>query len=225
MGRGWASSLTFLFVLVLSAGARASPVDTPLEDTWSVPWRGPTQSLADTPEPPEPPAALFGDRGQFMVTAASSAGVTWETFSGSEARVFSVGLSPGLDYFLWKNVSVGVSLGASYGDNKGYGADGSLVETTTTNLSGGPRVGLNVPLSRAVSFYPRLTVGLEWVRTQQSLVSGTSISVAGSPLGYPTTTRFGPSFDLYLPLLFHLVPHFFVGGGPFLFHDGSCRTR
>lgn len=107
MGRRSASSRALLFVLVLPAGARASPADVPVQDTWSPPWQGRVQALADTPEPPEPPASPFGERGQFVVTAASSVGFTWETFSGSEARVFSVGLSPGLDYFFWKNVALG----------------------------------------------------------------------------------------------------------------------
>jgi len=154
-----------------------------------------------------------------MITGASDIGLSWATFSGSQAKQFAATFSPGVDYFFWRNVSVGIDLDASYGDNYGYGADGSVVETRTEGLSGGPRFGLNVPISRLVSFFPRLTVGLEWSTTQQSLPSGGTISVAGSPLGYSTTSRFGPWFSVYLGLLFHVAPHFFVGVGPSLSHD------
>ena len=57
------------------------------------------------------------------------------------------------------------------------------------------------------------------MRSQEQLVSGQTLSVAASPLGYPTTTRSGPWVALYLPLLVHPVAHFFVGAGPSVFHE------
>jgi len=83
--------------------------------------------------------------------------------------------------------------------------------------------------------FPRVTLGFEWARTEESVVSGQSLSVAGNPVGYPTTTRSGPYAILYVPVLVHPAPHFFIGGGPSLFRDfgsvqggpdiGGQRTR
>jgi opacity protein-like surface antigen len=168
------------------------------------------------PVPAGAPTAPFGAPGQFVITGASSAGVSWETYDGSEARYFTASLSPGLDYFVLRNFAIGVNLNAAYGDSRGYGADGSLVDTRTTTLSVGPRAALNIPLADSFSIYPRLTLSVEWVRTEEQAVSGATLSTAGSPVGYPSTTQIGPIIDLYVPLLFQVCPHFFIGGGPYL---------
>ncbi len=49
-------------------------------------------------------------------------------------------------------------------------------------------MGYNLALGARFSLYPRLTVGFEWVHQEESLVSGMSLSTAGAPLGYPSTT-------------------------------------
>ena len=177
------------------------------------------QQASTEPEPPnwEPPAPRFGAPGEVVVTAASTAGVSWLQYDNSNATSLSGGFSPGIDVFVARNVSVGADLDLWFSDNKGYGADGSLVETTTRTLTGGPRVGLAIPLGDSFTLYPRLTLGHESVHLEVKLVSGTSTSTTASPLGYPSTTYSGPWLNLYLPLLFHPRPHFFVGAGPFGF--------
>lgn len=165
-----------------------------------------------------PPAAPFGSPGQFVFTGGSDIGISSISWGASQASRFAAAFSPGLDYFFARNIALGVDVDLSYADGKGYGSDGSLVETKTSTISAGPRIGINVPLGRVISWYPRLTVGLDWTTRDQLLVSGSSLSVA-NPYGSPSTTQFGPWIDLYLPLLFHPTSHFFVGIGPGIYHD------
>jgi hypothetical protein len=171
------------------------------------------------PRPPDPPAPPFGARGEWVVGGDSSIGLSWTTYDASDARFFSAAFVPGLDWFVAQNVSVGVGLGGSYSFSEGYGADGSLVATYKTTLSVAPRFGYNLPLGASFSLYPRAIVGFEWVHTDESLVQGASLSTTGSPLGYPSTTQLGPWLAVYVPLVWHLASHAFVGLGPTLSHD------
>src|ERR1700690_2144145 len=165
-------------------------------------------------------AAPFGGRGQFVITGASTMGISFVAYSASQASSFGAVFSPGLDYFISRNISVGVDVDVSYGDAKGYGADGSLIETTTTTVAAGPRVAFTLPFGRSpFSLYPRLTLGFEWTQRDEQLVSGASLSVAGSALGYPSSTQVGPTINLFIPLLFHPTGHFFMGFGPSVFHE------
>src|SRR5208282_2385922 len=129
----------------------------------------------------------------------------------------------GLDYFFVRNLSIGFDVAAGYSDDKGYGADGSLDETKTTSISGGVRLGVNVPLGDLFSFYPRVTLGLEQTRQAESVVSGGTDSVATS-VGSPATTKTGPWVNAFAPLLFHATPHFFLGVGPRVEHFFADAT-
>ncbi len=174
-------------------------------------------SLAQTG--PDPSVARFGSPGQFVVTGDSDVGVSSSSYSASQATALAATFSPALQYFIVRDVSVGLDVGLSYSDEKGYGADGSLVETKTTSIYAGPRIGVNVPLSRVVSFYPNFALGFQWRERDEQLVSGMSLSISGSAVGYPSSSQLGPYVDLYLPLLFHPTSHFFMGIGPTLYHD------
>ena len=167
----------------------------------------------------EPPAAPFGTRGEWVVSGSTSLGGSWQKFDASSARFESAVFSPGLDWFVARDVSVGVGGTVSWSDNEGYGADGSLVDSKYTAVRVGPRVGYALHLGRRVTLWPTGTLGLEWYRESQSLVSGSSLSTGGSPLGYPTTREFGPWVGVDLPLLYHPMPHFFFGVDVDVFHD------
>ena len=169
--------------------------------------------------PAAAPAPAFGRRGQVAVYGGANISASSSSFDGSSATRTSYVFSPGLDYFVSENIAIGLSIDAGYADGKGYGADGSLVDTRTTTLSAGPRLGLNVPIGGPLSWFPEVTLGFEWTRQSEQLVSGTSLSVAASQLGYPSTTQFGPFVDIYLPFLLHPTDHFFIGFGPEFFHD------
>ncbi len=169
----------------------------------------------------EPPSARFAARGEVLISGGTSLGLSGTTFDSSDASRFSAFFSLGLDYFFLNNLSIGVDTTVSYASAKGYGADSSLVGVTTTGVSAGPRIGFNVPLSKRVSWYPRLAVGFESVHQAERLVSGRSLSIAASAIGTDHTTQTGPWVSASAPLLFHPVAHFFVGAGPTAFHAFS----
>jgi len=166
---------------------------------------------------PAPPA--FGAPGEIAISGSTGLGASYASYSGSQASSVSLWFDPAVDVFVARNVSLGLVAGASYSDSRGYGADNSVVETTTTSLSAGVRVGVNLPIASWLSFWPRLQLGYEW--QQQSDQTGGTVSVANSPLGYPTTTRSGLWASLELPLTVHVAPHLFAGFGPSIFRDLS----
>jgi hypothetical protein len=213
----WAS---FAPVVLAAASARAQATPPIPEPTYY----GATNVYLEAAAPPdvakpEEPAPPFGAKGEFVVTGASNIGISYTQFDASQATFLSASFSPSFDYFVLRNVSVGVNVDAEYLDERGYGADSSLVRTRSTTISGGVRVGVNVPILDHVSWYPRLTIGFEVDQSEQDLISGGSISVAGSPLGYPSSTQTGPTLNVFAPLLVHIAPHLFIGWGPFFFHD------
>ena len=69
-----------------------------------------------------------------------------------------------------------------------------------------PRIGYNFPLGSKASIWPRFAAGYYY----------TSYS-AGA--GYPSTTGYTFTFRAFVPVLFHPVPHFFIGGGPMFSTD------
>lgn len=197
---------------LFEAGAVGAPEDRK-------PWQKAPDPAVAEPRTVEPPSAPFGAPGEVFFSGASSLGGSYGWWDASQAQQLSLTFSPGLDVFVARNVSVGGTVQIAYSDNRGYGADGSLVETRATTLSAGPRVGYNVPLGSLLSIYPRFTVGFEWAQQKEQLVSGSSISISGSALGYPSTTRAGPWVGADLLLMLHVAPHAEVGFGPTFFQE------
>jgi hypothetical protein len=171
----------------------------------------PAPSSAAAPAPP--PA--FGARGGIVIRASAGAAITSTGYASSEASALRAVLAPGVDYFLLRNFSVGLTTNISYYRSRGYVADRSLVTTTSTTFAGGPRLGFNVPLGRLVSFYPTLALGIEWFRRSERGAAST----ASNALGVPTTTRAGPWLELSTPMLLHPSEHVFFGIGPYVFRE------
>ncbi|HVW27035.1 MAG TPA: hypothetical protein VHC69_16835 [Polyangiaceae bacterium] len=163
----------------------------------------------------------FGERGQFAILFDPTVFLSSSSFTNSSASLFSVGFEPSIEYFVARNVSVGVELDLSYSNTQGYGADSSLVRTKRTLLGGGVHFGMNVPLGAAFSVYPMLAAGLHRIEQTETLVSGSSLSIAASPTGSPAYSVTGPWLEFLLPLLYHPAPHFFVGIAPTVYHDFS----
>jgi hypothetical protein len=168
---------------------------------------------------PVEPQAPFGTAGQWVVSGSSDIGLQLSTFGGSSASRFSATFSPGVDYFVARNLAVGLTLDFTYSFDKGYGADSSLVDTIATTGSGGVRMAYNIPFGRRFSLYPRLALGAEALHNEQRLESGSTLSIGASPLGATSTTQIGPWVEVYVPLLWQLAPHFFVGAGPSFYRD------
>ena len=195
------------------------------------------EELVEVPAPPsyEPPSAPLGAAGQWVVTNSLVTSLSSTSFDGSQASSLAGSLVAGTDYFLVRNLSIGVDLELGYSGVSSYGADGSLVKTVTSTFAAGPRIGYNVPLGGRFSFYPRATLGLEWAHRTEQVVSGSTASVGGNPTGAPATTQVDPWVSLYAPIDFQVRPHLFLGLGPSVFRDfgnaqggpdvGAERTR
>ena len=176
----------------------------------------PPQPPPPAPEPPpraEPPAPQFGGAGQLVVTGDSTIGLSSTQYSASDGSSFAGSFAPGLDVFVVRGVSIGIEGDLGYTSAKGYRADGKLVSTTGTTLAGAPRLGVNVPLSAVVSWYPRLTVGIESVRRTE--VEPGESTFGGGP---HRSTEIALVVSGFAPLLLHPKPHFFVGVGPSVSH-------
>ncbi len=147
--------------------------------------------------------------------------ITSTSYTNSSAGVFTVAFEPSFEYFVARNVSLGMEIDLSYSNQKGYGADGSLVQTKRSLLGGGVHLGVNFPLSKAFSVYPLLQLGVHRSNQQESLLQGRSLSIAASPTGSPNYGVTGPWIELLLPVLYQPVPHFFLGVAPRVYHDFS----
>ena len=198
----------------------ATPPDTTPFDT--------TPPTAASPAPAAAPRRRrFGEAGQWVTTADSSLYLSSTEYSVTEAKYFSVGFSPGFDYFFTRGVSVGVDLDVGYDYARGFDSSGDLVVAKTTTVGGGVRVGFNIPLGDTFSFYPRLTLGGESSTREVSgspagpsfsPQGGVSVGGVGSVGNTPlSVTAGGPYAVVFAPLLLHPAEHFFIGAGPGVF--------
>ncbi len=177
----------------------------------------------EPPPPPEPPALRFGARGTVLLTTATAAGAGGAVYTNSRAWSAGGEIDPELDVFVLRNFAIGLSssIGGSVG--RGYGADGSLIESRTTFVYVGPRFGVAIPLGDWATFFPSVAFGLEWRHRTSEIVEGTTLSVP-LPIASPETTQTGFWFELFAPLLFHPRPHVVLGVGPSLFHEFARAT-
>lgn len=159
----------------------------------------------------------------FVLSADSSARVSLSTSSLNDYKEVFVAFSPGFDYFAVRGFSVGLDLTLSYDFTRGYGFDGRLTDTTTTTIGAGPRFGLNLPIGDAVSFYPRVTLGIESLYEQES---DALAPLPGSGPAVGSSSSFSAAYVVvFTPLLYHPAPHFFIGAGPGVFTElGSMGT-
>jgi hypothetical protein len=145
------------------------------------------QNLADTIN-----ATSFGNQGQVAIAGDFEIGFAHNT----ETEVSALAFRPALDYFIAPQLSVGGQLIFEY-VNRDPSSD--------STIGIGPRVGYNIPVGAMFSFYPRLGFGITHV-TESTTVGNITTSSSDTFL----------SLSLYAPFLFHPVPHFFIGLGPFM---------
>lgn len=152
-------------------------------------------------------AAEFGKAGQIHIGSdlqlSYSAGTTKAPSGDSADKPTTFTIQPGADYFFQDNISVGGLVGYTSTSQKSGNTD---VKSTT--ISVGPRVGYNVGVGEKLSVWPR--VGLLYSMISADFGGG---SKSGSAM----------AFELNVPLLVHLAPHFDVGVGPFYRSDISSK--
>ena len=104
-------------------------------------------------------------------------------------------LRPALDYFIAQNISVGGMVILNYSNPPG-------AAPTQTDIWLGARAGYNLLLTDAISFW------------------GTLAFLYQNPAG---DTGSNVRARVFAPFLFHLVPHLFVGVGPY-FEQGMSES-
>lgn len=139
-----------------------------------------------------------------------------------DEEVFAA-FSPGFDYFAVRGFSVGLDLTLSYDFTRSNRAGGALVDTTRTTVGAGPRFGFDFVLSDAFSFYPRVTVGIESLHTQER--DAAAVLPGSAPVAVSSSSLSGGYVTVFAPLLFHPSPHFFLGAGPGVYTElGTTGT-
>lgn len=176
-----------------------------------------TTPAPDPPLLPEPLAAPFGSQGQLVLSNDIDLAITYTRYDESKAEFFHLFIAPSIDWFVVRNVSIGITTGGHYSDTRGYGATNSIIHTTSTFASIGPRVSWNLPLGRYVSFNPRLMGGVEFYHSDTSANDGGPIGLP-DPVATTSPNVVGPWLTIYAPLLVHPIRHFFLGFGPYLYH-------
>jgi len=147
----------------------------------------------------------FGDTGALV----PSGGIG--LFHGSGTTTFS--FSPQVQYFVAPNVAVGVGL--TYAHQAGDNAP------TFDSYGGLVSFGVNLPFGEQLSIFPSV------------FFTGVHTSISGSAfvIGGPSSAI---GAAVFVPLLFHPVPHMFLGFGPEfatsgpssdLFHDQAVSLH
>jgi hypothetical protein len=146
--------------------------------------------LAEAPRA-APPPARFGERGEVAVSGSSSASLeqtSWAGGTASPRQMTGIFVTGSVAYFIARDLSLGVRLAYQHDAVSGY--------PSWDYASIGPTVGYNIPLGERWSIWPdvRAAWGEGW----------------GSGISSAQTLALGAD----VPVLFHPVPHLFVGIGP-----------
>jgi hypothetical protein len=181
------------------------PPDYPPPDYQQPPPQGATGPAPAAPPAAPPPTDIgLGTAGQLVVSDDVQIALLRQTQSqaGQSRDITQIQLQPALDYFVSPNLSIGgqVRIMFSSIDNGG----GSSSDVTTLGLL--PRIGYNVALSPTSSIWPRVALG--YVHASTDAYNGAV-----------TSSSYTVSLEVFVPLVFQPVPHFFLGGGPLVSTD------
>lgn len=160
---------------------------------------------------PDSPSGVFGARRQLAISSDAGLSIGNTSIADVDGSTTQLVVRPAIDYFLIDNLSLGGFLGLDYTKTPGG---------SSTAFSIGPRVGYNLPFSERFSVWPK--VGFSF--------SSTSVDQEGVEIGGVTTddtseTNTALALNLFVPLMFHPVDHFFLGFGPALDTDLSGDAK
>lgn len=169
------------------------------------------QNQPDAPDPNRSPAlpevaanspsGRFGGKGQLAISSDAGLSISNTSISGVDGSSTQLVLRPALDYFVIDYLSVGGFLGLEYNSAPGG---------SSTAMSVGPRIGYNIPLSERFSFWPK--VGFSFASTSQKQ---DAIRLPdGSTMSSSDRSSTSVQLNLFAPIMFHPVQHFFIGFGP-----------
>jgi hypothetical protein len=156
------------------------------------------------------PRARFGNQGVFAFTNDMNIAFAGHSESspnpGDTPSHWTLTLKPSMDYFVIQGLSIGGFVEWSHTGRSVPNQNGGGSQTSNSDTFGiGPRVGYNIPIVDAVSWWP--LVSLAYTTTSNSDNTGDNAFTLG----------------VYAPFLYHPVSHFFMGLGPFLSTDLSAN--
>ena len=155
------------------------------------------------------PSGRFGDKGQLAISSDAGLSLANTSLSGVEDSTTTLVLRPALDWFFADSISFGGFVGVDYT---------SAPSGSTSVLSVGPRVGYNLRVGDRLSIWPK--VGLA--------IANTTLSVEDAGIGPDDDdeeSNTSAQLNLFVPLAFHPVQHFFLGLGPALDVDLSGEQK
>lgn len=158
------------------------------------------------------PSGRFGLKDQKAVSSDAGLSISNISVSGADGSATTLVLRPAIDWFLMDSLSIGGFVGVEYA--KAPGGSSSAVSI-------GPRVGYNLPIGARLSVWPK--VGVAVARTSQTEDGATlpnGLEVADED---DSNTSF--QLNLFVPVMFHPVQHFFLGLGPALDQDLSGDSK
>jgi hypothetical protein len=156
----------------------------------------------------------FGGEGQLVLTFATDASASYRSYSRSKGSNSNVNLAPSVDYFLEDGVSIGVDAFVGYSSGTSLDSLGTTTQLSSTNIGVAPRLGANLTLTELVSIWLRGELGYGTVNQTETSADGTN-----------QHSRTRTWIEISAPFLLHPSSHFFVGAGPFLFHELSDKDQ
>jgi hypothetical protein len=147
------------------------------------------------------PSGIFGGRGQLAISSDAGLSLENTSISGQDGSATRLILRPAVDYFVIDYLSLGGFLGVDYLSTPGGSA---------TQMSIGPRIGYNIPFSESFSFWPK--IGFSFASTSQEEEDVETPDGEVIPGDDESSTSL--QLNLFAPVMFHPVQHFFLGLGP-----------
>jgi hypothetical protein len=144
----------------------------------------------------------FGSKG--TLTPSGFLAIERSSWSSHSIEAWQADLSPGAMYFITDNLAVGGFVNLSYGST----SFGSTEAVTTYGYGIAPSIGWNLWLGDRVSLFPQVSFHADWLR------------ISGDP---GSTTRV-LTVQGFLPALFHVASHFYVGLGPSISREVDSTT-
>jgi hypothetical protein len=158
------------------------------------------------------PSGVFGLEGQLAISSDAGLSISNTSVDGIDGSSTTVLMRPAVDYFVIDNLSIGGFLGVEHSSAPGG---------KSTAFSVGPRVGYNIPLSERLSVWPKL--GFSFASTSQEADEVTL--PGGTTVDGDEETSTSVQLNLFAPVMFHPVQHFFIGFGPALDVDLSGDSK
>lgn len=167
----------------------------------------PSRSLAQDPmlDTGQGPSRAFGASGQMAVSSDVAL-----LIQRSSQDTTTIQFAPAADYFVAENFSLGGVILLDYTQTN---------DSDSTRFGIGPRVGYNLAFTDMLGVWPKLGFSYSHTSASTDVAAGNDVVLTRNASGDHFT------LNLFAPVMFHPVQHFFVGFGPFLDTDLSGDNK